>query len=68
MSRPKNVVVAQSGGPTPVINASLRGWWMAAALIRMPLARCMPAITASRGAERGAAEPVGAAGGRDRAA
>lgn len=25
MSRPKNVVVAQSGGPTPVINASLRG-------------------------------------------
>ncbi|HQK12884.1 MAG TPA: diphosphate--fructose-6-phosphate 1-phosphotransferase [Anaerolineae bacterium] len=25
MSKPKNVVVAQSGGPTPVINASLRG-------------------------------------------
>jgi 6-phosphofructokinase len=25
MARPKNVVVAQSGGPTPVINASLRG-------------------------------------------
>jgi 6-phosphofructokinase 1 len=25
MTRPKNVVVAQSGGPTPVINASLRG-------------------------------------------
>ena len=25
MNRPKNVVVAQSGGPTPVINASLRG-------------------------------------------
>lgn len=25
MSTPKNVVVAQSGGPTPVINASLRG-------------------------------------------
>jgi 6-phosphofructokinase len=25
MSRPSNVVVAQSGGPTPVINASLRG-------------------------------------------
>ena len=25
MSRAKNVVVAQSGGPTPVINASLRG-------------------------------------------
>ncbi len=25
MYRPKNVVVAQSGGPTPVINASLRG-------------------------------------------
>jgi 6-phosphofructokinase len=25
MSRPRNVVVAQSGGPTPVINASLRG-------------------------------------------
>jgi 6-phosphofructokinase 1 len=25
MSRPKNVVVAQGGGPTPVINASLRG-------------------------------------------
>ena len=25
MSRPKNVVVAQSGGPTPVINNSLRG-------------------------------------------
>jgi 6-phosphofructokinase len=25
MSRPKNVVVAQSGGPTPVINASLQG-------------------------------------------
>jgi 6-phosphofructokinase 1 len=25
MSRPKNVIVAQSGGPTPVINASLRG-------------------------------------------
>jgi ATP-dependent phosphofructokinase / diphosphate-dependent phosphofructokinase len=25
MGRPKNVVVAQSGGPTPVINASLRG-------------------------------------------
>jgi 6-phosphofructokinase 1 len=25
MSRPKNVVVAQSGGPTPVINSSLRG-------------------------------------------
>jgi 6-phosphofructokinase 1 len=25
MSRPKNVVIAQSGGPTPVINASLRG-------------------------------------------
>ena len=25
MSRSKNVVVAQSGGPTPVINASLRG-------------------------------------------
>ncbi len=25
MSRPKNAVVAQSGGPTPVINASLRG-------------------------------------------
>jgi 6-phosphofructokinase len=25
MTKPKNVVVAQSGGPTPVINASLRG-------------------------------------------
>jgi 6-phosphofructokinase len=25
MSKPKNVLVAQSGGPTPVINASLRG-------------------------------------------
>jgi ATP-dependent phosphofructokinase / diphosphate-dependent phosphofructokinase len=25
MSKPKNVIVAQSGGPTPVINASLRG-------------------------------------------
>jgi 6-phosphofructokinase len=25
MSRPKNVVVAQSGGPSPVINCSLRG-------------------------------------------
>lgn len=25
MAKPKNVVVAQSGGPTPVINASLRG-------------------------------------------
>jgi 6-phosphofructokinase len=25
MSKPKNVVVAQSGGPTPAINASLRG-------------------------------------------
>ncbi|RME76725.1 MAG: diphosphate--fructose-6-phosphate 1-phosphotransferase [Chloroflexi bacterium] len=25
MPRPKNVVVAQSGGPTPVINSSLRG-------------------------------------------
>lgn len=25
MSRPKNVVVAQSGGPSPVINSSLRG-------------------------------------------
>ena len=25
MTRPRNVVVAQSGGPTPVINASLRG-------------------------------------------
>jgi 6-phosphofructokinase 1 len=25
MSRPDNVIVAQSGGPTPVINASLRG-------------------------------------------
>jgi len=25
MTRPKNVVVAQSGGPTPVINSSLRG-------------------------------------------
>jgi 6-phosphofructokinase len=25
MSKPNNVVVAQSGGPTPVINASLRG-------------------------------------------
>ena len=25
MSRANNVVVAQSGGPTPVINASLRG-------------------------------------------
>jgi 6-phosphofructokinase len=25
MSRPNNVVVAQSGGPTPVINSSLRG-------------------------------------------
>ncbi|MBN1221558.1 MAG: diphosphate--fructose-6-phosphate 1-phosphotransferase [Anaerolineae bacterium] len=25
MSEPKNVVVAQSGGPTPVINSSLRG-------------------------------------------
>jgi 6-phosphofructokinase len=25
VSKPKNVVVAQSGGPTPVINASLRG-------------------------------------------
>jgi 6-phosphofructokinase len=25
MNRPQNVVVAQSGGPTPVINASLRG-------------------------------------------
>ncbi len=25
MARPKNVIVAQSGGPTPVINASLRG-------------------------------------------
>jgi len=25
MARPKNVVVAQSGGPTPVINSSLRG-------------------------------------------
>ena len=25
MVKPKNVIVAQSGGPTPVINASLRG-------------------------------------------
>ena len=25
MAKPRNVVVAQSGGPTPVINASLRG-------------------------------------------
>ncbi len=25
MSKPKNVIVAQSGGPSPVINASLRG-------------------------------------------
>ena len=25
MTRPRNVVVAQSGGPTPVINNSLRG-------------------------------------------
>jgi len=25
MAKPKNVIVAQSGGPTPVINASLRG-------------------------------------------
>ncbi|HQE91365.1 MAG TPA: diphosphate--fructose-6-phosphate 1-phosphotransferase [Anaerolineae bacterium] len=25
MSKPKNVIIAQSGGPTPVINASLRG-------------------------------------------
>lgn len=25
MTQPKNVIVAQSGGPTPVINASLRG-------------------------------------------
>ena len=25
VKRPQNVVVAQSGGPTPVINASLRG-------------------------------------------
>ncbi len=25
MSRPRNVIIAQSGGPTPVINASLRG-------------------------------------------
>src|SRR5688500_15907447 len=25
MSKPKNVVVAQSGGPSPVINSSLRG-------------------------------------------
>jgi ATP-dependent phosphofructokinase / diphosphate-dependent phosphofructokinase len=25
MTRPRNVIVAQSGGPTPVINASLRG-------------------------------------------
>ncbi len=25
MSKPRNVIVAQSGGPTPVINASLRG-------------------------------------------
>ena len=25
MSKPRNVVVAQSGGPTPVINSSLRG-------------------------------------------
>ena len=25
MARPKNFIVAQSGGPTPVINASLRG-------------------------------------------
>ncbi|NIO42663.1 MAG: 6-phosphofructokinase, partial [Burkholderiales bacterium] len=25
MAKPNNVVVAQSGGPTPVINSSLRG-------------------------------------------
>ena len=25
MTRPKNLVVAQSGGPTPVINSSLQG-------------------------------------------
>jgi 6-phosphofructokinase len=25
MAKPKNVVVAQSGGPSPVINSSLRG-------------------------------------------
>jgi len=25
MTQPRNVVVAQSGGPTPVINNSLRG-------------------------------------------
>ena len=25
MSKPKNVIVAQSGGPSPVINNSLRG-------------------------------------------
>ena len=25
MPKPKNVVVAQSGGPSPVINCSLRG-------------------------------------------
>jgi 6-phosphofructokinase len=27
MSRARNVAVAQSGGPTPVINNSLRGVW-----------------------------------------
>jgi len=32
MSQPANVVVAQSGGPTPVINNSLRGLLEATAL------------------------------------
>ena len=31
MSRPRNLIVAQSGGPTPVINSSLRGIVEAAA-------------------------------------
>ena len=45
MTRPKNLVVAQSGGPTPVINSSLQGI--------IEAARDMAAIGAVYGASHG---------------
>jgi len=51
---PRNVIVAQSGGPSPVINNSLRGVITPAARTRR-LRRVYGGCTASRGPERGSA-------------
>ena len=65
MSRPGKAVVAQSGGPTPVSNASLRGIWTAGSALPgrsryVPRSSCRPTCPRRRGSSgaTGTQEPV----------